>query len=218
MLRTQTYIHPDDLAEFLRVRDRLLRIARRIVGGEYDAEDVVQDAWLRWSQTDRSVVRNVPAFLCRTTTRLSITAIQTAHVRHQTAAGLWPADRPDPGSGPAERAERTEQLRIAMRLLIERLTPRERAAYMLREAFGYSHRQIGDVLGLTEANTRQLIRRSRVRVGVERDRRASPADQLQLLGAFLEVARTGDAGALAALAREPAGSDFPMDGRIPAAT
>jgi RNA polymerase sigma factor (sigma-70 family) len=182
------------------VRDRLLRIARRIVGGESDAEDVVQDAWLRWHLTDRSAVRNVPGFLCRTTARLSINAIQTAHVRHQSSAGRWPVDRPDLADDPAVLSARTDDLRAAVRLLVERLTPRERSAYVLREAFGYPHREIGDVLGLTEANARQLIRRARVRIRVEHGRTASPVDQLRLLGAFLEVARTGDPGALGELA------------------
>jgi RNA polymerase sigma-70 factor (ECF subfamily) len=109
-------------------------------------------------------------------------------------------DRPDPSDDPATVVERADQVRAAMLLLVQRLTPRERCAYVLREAFAYPHRQIADVLGMTEVNVRQLIRRARVRLGADSDRPASPAEQLQLLGAFLEVARTGDPAALADLA------------------
>src|SRR4051794_14379934 len=89
----------DGLHDFLGVRGRLLRIARGIAGP--DAEDIVQDAWLRWNTTDRSVVRDAPAFLSRTTTRLSLTRTRTAYARHQSAVGLWPAD---PGGSAADPA------------------------------------------------------------------------------------------------------------------
>ncbi|MEV6923631.1 sigma-70 family RNA polymerase sigma factor [Dactylosporangium sp. NPDC051485] len=196
-------VRPDHLAEFIDVRDRLLCIARRIVGNRSDAEDVVQDAWLRWDHTDRGAVHDVPAFLCRTTTLLSINAIQTAHVRHQSPTGVWPANWPDRGDDPVAVVERMEELRAAMLLLIERLTPRERSAFVLREAFGYPHRQIGDVLSLTETNARQLIRRARVRLAADPGRPASPAEQLRLLTAFRKVARTGDPSALADIAKDP---------------
>lgn len=193
---------PEHLSDFLDVRDRLLRIAKRVIGRETGADDIVQDAWLRWDRTDRGIVRNPAAFLCRTTTLLAINATQTAHARHQGATGLSPAERPDPGDGPAAVVERAEEVRAAMMLLVERLTPRERCAYVLREAFAYPYREIGDVLGVTEANARQSIRRSRVRLASGHARQASPAEQLSLLRAFLEVSRTGNPAALAGLARE----------------
>jgi RNA polymerase sigma-70 factor (ECF subfamily) len=177
-------------------------VAQRVIGHETGAEDIVQDAWLRWDRTDRSAVRNVPAFLCRTTTLLAINATQTAQMRHQSSAGPWAMDRPDPADDPATVAERAEEVRAAMLLLVQRLTPRERSAYVLREAFAYPHRQIAEVLGMTEVNVRQLIRRARVRLSADSDRQASPVEQLQLLGAFLEVASTGDPAALADLARD----------------
>jgi RNA polymerase sigma-70 factor (ECF subfamily) len=193
----------DDLTMFLDVRERLLGIARRIVGGTPDAEDVVQETWLRWNGTDRSVVRNAPAFLCRATARLSITAVGTAHARRQHSVGLWPVECPDLGEGPAALAERAAQLQEATWLLVGRLTAREQAAYVLREAFDYPYRQIGDALGLTEANGRQLVRRARVHVGGDSERPASAGEQLRLLGAFLQVSRSGDPAALAELAHDP---------------
>jgi RNA polymerase sigma-70 factor (ECF subfamily) len=121
---------------------------------------------------DRSVIDNVPGFLCRTTARLSINAIQTAYARHQSSTGLWPVERPDLADDPAVQSARAEEFRHAVRLLVERLTPRERSAYVLREAFDYPHRQIGELLGLTEANARQLIRRARARVAADHGRAA----------------------------------------------
>jgi RNA polymerase sigma factor (sigma-70 family) len=214
--RSNTPPDPEHLSEFLDVRDRLLRIAQRVIGRETGADDVVQDAWLRWNRTDRSTVSNVPAFLCRTTTLLAINAIQTAHVRHRSATGQWPTERPDPGDGPATVVERAEEVRAAMLLLVERLTPREQCAYVLREAFAYPHRQIGDMLGMTEVNARQLIRRARVRLGAGHRRQPSPAEQLRLLGAFLEVASTGNPAPLADLARDPQSAPEPSGGPRPA--
>src|SRR5690349_18328304 len=119
--------------EFLDVRDRMLRIARRITAGRTDADDVVQDAWLRWNRTDRETVRDVPAFLCHTTANLAINAIQTAHVRHRSPMTL--AERPG-GVDPATVVERADETRAVLRLLDERLTPRERKAFVMREAYG----------------------------------------------------------------------------------
>ncbi|NMO51626.1 RNA polymerase subunit sigma-24 [Actinoplanes sp. TBRC 11911] len=191
----------DGLTDFLAVRDRLLRIAAHIVGGASEAEDVVQDAWLRWNRTDRSVVRDAPAFLSLTTARLSVGVVQSARVRHRDAAEL-PTDRPEPDADPAIAVERGDGLRHAVVRLVQRLSPRERAAYVLREAFGYSHREIGDLLGLTESNARQLVRRARVRVDADAIRPASSAAEGRLLGAFLQLASTGNPRALAEVAQD----------------
>jgi RNA polymerase sigma factor (sigma-70 family) len=191
----------EHLADYLDVHDRLLRIARRIAGNQADAADIVQDAWLRWHRTDRGEVRDAPAFLSRLTARLAINAIQTAHVRHRTSVGLWPMEQPGRDDDPAVIVERADEFRAAMLLLVQRLTPRERSAYVLRQAFGYPHRQIGEALGLTESNTRQLLRRAQARLTVEGGRPASRADQARLMDAFLDVARSGDPGALAEHAR-----------------
>ncbi|MEU8817195.1 sigma factor-like helix-turn-helix DNA-binding protein [Actinoplanes sp. NPDC048796] len=180
----------DGLHEFLGVRDRLLRIARGIAGP--DAEDVVQDAWLRWNGTDRTVVRDAPAFLSRTTTRLSLTRTTTAYARHQSPVGLWPAERAHTGDDPAALVVEADQLRGALALLLSRLGPRERVAYLLREAFALPYRQIAGLLGVTEAHARQLIRRARTRLETSGDSRVSPVDHHDLLAAFREVARTGD--------------------------
>ncbi|MEU4426430.1 sigma factor-like helix-turn-helix DNA-binding protein [Actinoplanes sp. NPDC024001] len=188
----------DGLRDFLGVRDRLLRIARGIAGP--DAEDVVQEAWLRWNGTDRSVVRDAPAFLSRTTTRLSITRIQSAYSRHQSAVGLWPVESGPTADDPAALVVEAEQVRAAIALLVSCLAPRERVAYLLREAFALPHRQIAGLLGITEAHARQLIRRARVRLEAEAGERVAPDEHLGLLTAFAEVSRTGDPAALVGLA------------------
>ena len=205
MLGTDTYPYADGLADFLAVRDRLLRIATRIVGGASDAEDVVQDAWLRWNRTDRTGVRDAAAFLSQMTARLSVGVMQSARVRHRSSSEV-PAELPDGGrtgdTDPAVAVELGDGLRHALLMLVERLSPRERAAYVLREAFGYSHREIADLLGLTEANARQVIQRGRFRLAAGSTRPASSAAQRRLLGAFRQLANAGDSRALAEVARD----------------
>jgi len=190
----------DGLTDFLAARNVLLRIARRIVTAA-DAEDIVQDTWLRWHGTDRTVVHNPPAFLSRTTTRLSLTMTQTAYARYQTSAGLLPGDLAQPGADPAELAENADQLSTAMAMLVARLDPRERVAYLLREAFGLPYRDIGELLGITEPHARQLLRRARARLAAGPDRPVPAAEQRHLVAEFLDAARNGDPAALTGLAR-----------------
>jgi RNA polymerase sigma-70 factor (ECF subfamily) len=184
------------LSAFVDVRPRLFGIAYRILGSAASAEDVVQDAWLRWQATDRSVVQNAPAYLATTTTRLAINLAQSARSHRETYVGTWlpePVDvRPDPQS----EVERREALKHAVLLLLETLSPRERAAYVLREAFGCSYRQIGDLLQLAEANARQLAARARRRVADRPRRPARSAARQPLLDAFVAATRKGDRSAL----------------------
>jgi RNA polymerase sigma-70 factor, ECF subfamily len=194
MLRTDT-----NTETFLAVRDRLLRIARTIAGDAADPEDVVQDAWLRWNRADRDVVRNAPAYLRRTTIWLSLNAVQSAHVRHRSALEL-PTDQPDPTADPALLIEGKERLQEAMHMLTRRLTPREQAAYVLRESFSYSHRDIADLLLCTPVNARQITRRAAIRVRNDPTRHPSQNEQPRLLAAFLEATSSGNTQALIDLA------------------
>lgn len=184
---------PDsDLAAFEDVRPRLFGIAYRMLGSVAEAEDVVQDAWLRWQGTDRRAVRNPAAFLTTTTTRLAINATTSAHARRETYIGPWLPEPVDTGADPALGAERAEALETAVLLLLEKLGPTERAAYVLREAFGYSYREIADVLDTSEVNARQVARRAREHLDSERSAPASPAQQRRLLESFVAAARVGD--------------------------
>lgn len=184
---------PDsDLAAFEDVRPRLFGIAYRMLGSVAEAEDVVQDAWLRWQGTDRRVVRNPAAFLTTTATRLAINATTSAHARRETYIGPWLPEPVDTSADPALGAERAEALGMAVLLLLEKLTAPERAAYVLHEAFGYSYREIAEVLDTTEVNARQVARRAREHLESERSAPASPAQQRRLLESFVAAAQVGD--------------------------
>ena len=131
-----------DAMSFVRARPRLHSIARRVLGSAADADDVVQDAWMRWQSTDRSEVRDPAAFLATTTTRLALNVGQSARARHETNIGASLFDAVDPAADPVRSAERTESLERAVWTILERLSPTERAVYVLREAFDYPHRRI----------------------------------------------------------------------------
>lgn len=183
------------LAAFVDVRARLFGIAYRILGSAAEAEDIVQDVWMRWQATDRSVVLNARAYLATTTTRLAINVIQSARARRETYVGTSLAEGVAIGHNPHLEAERGEALDRAVRLLLETLSPTERAAYVLREAFDYRYRQIADILRLGEANIRQLVTRARKHVADRPRARVSPAERRRLLDAF-NAARQGDCAAL----------------------
>jgi RNA polymerase sigma-70 factor (ECF subfamily) len=182
--------------EFERLRPRLFGIAYRLLGSAADAEDIVQDAWLRFSRADR--VESPGAFLTTIVTRLSLTALDSARARRETYVGPWLPEPVDTSADPALGAEHAEALSIAVLLLLERLSPAERAAYVLHEAFGYPFRDIATVLETTEANARQLASRARKRITADRGVTVSTADRDQWLAAFAAAAEHGDLAALEA--------------------
>jgi len=177
---------------FEAVRPRLFGIAYRTLESAADADDVVQDAWIRWQGTDRDRVRDTAAFLATTTKRLALNVAQSARVRRETSIDPWHHEPVDVHADPTLGAERREALEDAMRMLMEKLSPSERAAYLLREAFDYPYRQISDVLATSEANARQLVTRARLRLASERRRQASAAEQQRFIDAFVDAAQTGD--------------------------
>jgi RNA polymerase sigma-70 factor (ECF subfamily) len=183
-------------AVFMSVRPRLFGIAYRMLSSATEAEDLVQDVWLRWQTTGRSAVLNPAAFLATTTTRLAINALQSARVRRETYIGPWLPEPVDTSADPYLGAERGEALEFASLLLMEKLTPNERAAYVLREAFDYPYAQIADILQSSEPAVRQLVSRARKHLTDERRTPASADAQKQLLTAFIEAARSGDMTAL----------------------
>ena len=186
----------DGLSAFERARPRLFGIAYRMLGSVAEAEDIVQDVWTRWQSTDRRVVRDPQAFLATTTTRLAINVLQSARTRHETYVGPWLPEPVDTSADPTLGAERGEALELAVLVLLERLSPTERAAYVLREAFNYPYKEIAEVLRVEEANARQLVTRARQHVTDERRARVSNDEQKRLLHAFVAAAQTGDLAAL----------------------
>ncbi|WP_409463017.1 RNA polymerase sigma-70 factor [Amycolatopsis sp. GA6-003] len=187
---------------FAQVRPRLFGIAYRMLGSVADAEDLLQDVWLRWQTCDRSAVRNPGAFLATTTTRLAITASQTARARHETYVGPWLPEPIDTSADPQLGAERAAALEVAVLFLLEKLPPTERAAYVLREAFDYPYQQIADIVQTTEVSARQLVSRARKHLAAERRTPVQPAEQRRLLEAFVDAARSGDLATLEKLLAE----------------
>lgn len=193
---TRANYEPDDAAAiFLSLRPRLFGIAYRMLGSAAEAEDIVQDTWLRWQSADRSEVLEPAAFLATITTRLALNVAQSARSRRETYIGPWLPEPVDTGSDPYLGAERGEALSLAVLLLLEKLSPAERAAYVLREAFDYSYATIAEILQSTEVNVRQIVSRARRHVAEDGRRTASTPDfddQNKLLEAFIRAAQKGE--------------------------
>ncbi|MEU1939461.1 RNA polymerase sigma factor SigJ [Streptomyces coeruleorubidus] len=181
---------------FERLRPRLFGIAYRVLGSVSEAEDVVQDVWLRWQGADRGAVLDHGAFLAKITTRLAINVAQSARVRREAYVGPWLPEPVDTSVDPQVGAERGEALELAVLLVLERLNPVERAAYVLREAFDYAYDEIAGMLQLSQANTRQIVSRARKRLSAERCEPVDSAQHRRLLEAFVAAARHGDVAAL----------------------
>jgi RNA polymerase sigma-70 factor, ECF subfamily len=184
-------VAPVDAASFEAVRPRLFGIAYRTLESAADADDVVQDAWIRWQRTDREQVRDAPAFLATTTKRLALNVAQSARARRETFFQPWHPEQVDAQADPRVDAERRDELEHALLTLSEKLSHSERAAYVLREAFDYPYRQIAGVLATSEANARQLVTRARVRLANGRRRQVSTAEQQRFVDAFVDAAQTG---------------------------
>jgi RNA polymerase sigma factor (sigma-70 family) len=189
----------DGLSAFLSVRPRIFGIAYRMLGSAAEAEDIAQDAWVRWQTADRSLVRDAAAFLVTTATRLAINVRQSARSRREMCVGSWLPEPVDTRADPGLKAERGEGLEAGILLLMEKLSPTERAAYILREAFDYPYREIANVLQLEEANARQVVTRARQHVVHDRRVSASSTEQRHLLDAFIATAQDGDVARLEGL-------------------
>lgn len=201
--------HNDEgLLTFLAVRPRLYGIAYRMLRSAAEAEDVVQEAWIRWQTADRSVVRDAAAFLATTTTRLAINVMQSARSRRETSAGPWLPEPVDGSVDPRSGAEQRQALTAGIQLLLQKLSPTQRAAYVLREAFDYSYRDIATTLRLTEANARQVVTRARQHVADERgmlDYAAAPTCRLD---AVIDAVRHADPTGLEGLFASDACTDL----------
>lgn len=193
----------DGLVEFERHRPRLFALAYRMLGSASEAEDAVQETYLRWDATLRTEIRSAEAWLTTVLVNLCRSWLESARARRETYVGPWLPEPVPTGRGelgPLESAEQREMVSIAFLALSERLTPAERAVFVLREAFGYAHREIADMLGFTEANSQQLYRRATQRVREDRARfDPAPAHSFALLEKFLNAAQSGDVAALEAM-------------------
>jgi RNA polymerase sigma-70 factor (ECF subfamily) len=165
------------MAAFEAVRPRLFGIAYHTLESAAEADDVVQDAWIRWHCSDHEQVRDTGAYLATTTRHLALNVAQSARVRRETFIDPRAPEPVDADGDPALGAERREALELAMRFIREKLSPSERAAYVLREAFDCPYRQIAEVLGTSEANARQRVARARVRLARELQRHQQPQEE-----------------------------------------
>jgi RNA polymerase sigma-70 factor, ECF subfamily len=184
------------VASFEDVRHRLFGIAYQTLGRVADAEDIVQDVWVRWQSADRTQVRDRTGFLVTITRRIALNAATSARARREVSVGEWLPEHDAASVDPQVHAECSEAIAFALALLLERLSPVERAVYVLREAFAYPFREIGEVLAISEANARQVAHRAREHLtGHQPEAVESPACD-ELLAAFLGAARGGDVAAL----------------------
>ena len=191
-----------DIAAFEAQRPRLQRLAYRMLGSVSEAEDALQDAWLRWQGAED--IADPAAWLVRVTTRLCIDRMRAAYVRRETYVGPW---LPEPLIEPLieDPVEKADEVSVAFLLALERLSPLERAVFLLHDVFDQDYAQIAQTLDRSEAACRQLAARGREHVHKARPRFSVPVDQAQrMIGAFLAAAASGDVSNLASLLAEDA--------------
>jgi RNA polymerase sigma-70 factor, ECF subfamily len=175
-------------ATFDPLRPRLIRIAYRMLGSVADAEDVVQEAFLRWLDADRDVVREPEAYLRRVVTRLCLDHLKSARHRRETYVGPW---LPEPVVEAAE--DEIDDITLPLMMALERLSPLERAAFLLHDVFGVSFEEIAETIDREPATCRQLASRARTHVRAARPRFPMPKQRgLQIAAAFLAATRSGD--------------------------
>ena len=198
----------DPAETFEPYRRRLLGLAYRMLGSMADAEDAVQDAYLRWHEADRASVSNPRAFLMTTTTRICLDLLNSARARRETYVGPW---LPEPildtaALAPDTQTELAEDLSVALLLTLDLLSPAERAAFLLHDVFDFSFAEVASALEKTEAACRQLASRARARIRERRPRgvtapsaRSQAIDprHAQLIGAFAAAVQSGDLAAMA---------------------
>lgn len=203
---------------FDRLRPRLMGIAYRMLGSVAEAEETVQDAWLRWHEAAKDDVQSAEAWLVSVVTRLSIDRLRAAKVRREHYVGTWLPEPllTDTEASPEQLLERADNLSIAFLALMERLTPEARAAFLLREVFDADYDEVARVLGKSEAACRQLVHRARTQLRDERPR--FPVDRsthARLLQSFAQAAMRGDLQELKALLAEEAELLGDGGGKVP---
>jgi RNA polymerase sigma-70 factor (TIGR02957 family) len=207
--------------DFEAQRPRLFWLAYRLLGSASEAEDAVQDAYLRLHAVDPARIESLPAWLTKAVTNLCLNRLTSARARREVYPGPWlpePVLTDDRTLGPLETAEQRESVSIALLSLMERLNPTERAAFVLREAFAYSHFEIAQILEMSEANVRQVYRRARLRLGEPRQRFQPDREQWQrLVDRFFSAASAGDVAGLVEILTDDVTSTADGGGKVAAA-
>lgn len=196
------------LARFEAGRDRLASLAYRLLGSAADAEDVVQDAFLRWQAADRERIEVPEAWLTKVVTNLALDRLRSARARRERAVGAWmpePLLDGDPMLGPADTVEQRESVTLAVLTLMERLSPVERAVYVLREAFSYTHAEIAGILDISESASQQHAHRARRHLTAARNvNQIDHTAARRIAKAFLDAASSGHTERLVALLTDDA--------------
>lgn len=212
---------PDDHQAFERVRGALLGLAYRMLGTRSEAEDAVQDTFVRWQEADRSTIRNGAAWLTTTCTRRCIDLLRRVERHRLDYVGAW---LPEPLQTPAMQEDEcamplASSLSTAFLLMLERLSPKERAAYLLHDIFELAYPRIAETLGLNEAACRKLVSRARLSIGQSKARVEPPslARQEELLTAFRDAIETGDAVKFAGMLSEDIEIRHDSGGKVSAA-
>lgn len=216
--RPQPADHQD--AAFTAARPRLFAIAYRMLGSRADAEDVLQDAWMRWHQADQSTLQSAEAWLVTVVTRLSIDRLRAAKAEREAYVGWWlpePLVEPEADTPSPEKAvELAGDLSMALLWVLERLSPEERAAFLMRQVFDQDYAEIAALLGKTEAACRQMVHRASDRVQQDRPRfDVAPDAHRDLLKRFAEASRTGQRDAIRALLADDAHLVGDGGGKVP---
>ncbi|PKV79104.1 RNA polymerase ECF family sigma subunit [Nocardia fluminea] len=210
-----------DVTAFMEHRPRLFSLAYRMFGAASEAEDVVQEVYLRWALADHAEIANIEAWLTTVTVNLCRTQLVSARARRETYVGQWlPEPVPTGGGalGPLGTVEERESVSLAVLTAMERLSPIERAVFVLREAFGYSHAEIAEMLDLTVANTQQIFHRAGQRVRTGKQRFVVSAEHARtMIEKFLQAASTGDVDGLRELLADDVVSVADGGGRVVAA-
>ncbi|GHH91235.1 RNA polymerase sigma factor SigJ [Streptomyces capillispiralis] len=209
-----------DVDRFMASRPRLEAIAYRLLGSASEAEDAVQETFLRWQDADVDRIRVPEAWLTKVLTNLCLNQLTSARARRETYVGAWlpePLIAGDPMLGPADTAEQRESVSYAVLVLLERLSPNERAVYVLREAFDHSHREIAEILGITEAASQQILHRAKRHVADGRARaEIDEAAARRIVDEFLAAATSGRTEPLVRLLTEDAIAIGDGGGKVPA--
>jgi len=187
-------VEPDAAtAAFVAHRNLLFTVAYEMLGSAADAEDVLQETWLRWVEVDLATVHDQRAYLVRVTTRQALNRLRTMGRRKESYVGPWLPEPLLTAPDVAEDVELAESVSMAMLLVLETLAPTERAVFVLREVFGLEYDEIADAVGRTPATTRQIAHRARAHVAARRPRSVvSEAETRDALEAFRRAVETGD--------------------------
>jgi len=180
------------LESFTDNRPLLFSIAYRMLGSATDAEDIVQETWLRWQKASAEEITSPRSFLTTVTTRLCIDQLRSARAQREVYVGPW---LPEPiyTAGLSERVEMADSLSIAFLVLLESLTPHERAIFLLRQVFDYEYNEIAQIVGKSESNCRQLFHRAQKHITERRPRyQTSPQQKAKLVHSFIAACNTGD--------------------------